>query len=64
MEAFADCYHCGSGIYPGQQCYSVTFSLDYIESIHVVQPLEAESITIWCSDCAPEAIHKVKRHLK
>ena len=60
MAVFANCDQCGAGIYPGQNCYSLHYSLDHIESEDVVLPLHTENIVNWCADCAPEAIQELK----
>lgn len=56
MSIFCDCEKCGRGILAGDRCYSLTLSRDYIVSEKDVQPLEAESIAMWCLDCGRSAV--------
>ena len=59
-KALFDCDRCGAKIYEGTECYSLTLSRDYIETDGFsVQPLEANSVAIWCIDCGPNAVKEI-----
>ena len=63
MGIFCECGKCGKNIYAGEECYSLTLSRDYLISEVDVQPLEANSIVIWCIECGPGAVKDLKKGL-
>jgi hypothetical protein len=59
MGIFCECGNCGTDIVEGQQCFSLTLSRDFIESEFEVQPLEANSVAVWCVKCGPEVVKNI-----
>ena len=64
MGIFCECGNCGKNIYDGEQCYSLTLSRDFVESETIVQPLEANSVVVWCIECGPEAVKQLMKNTK
>lgn len=57
-ETFCLCWKCDAPIYVGDNCVSVTASYDLVESAVVVQPLQAESLALYCMFCAPRRLNR------
>ena len=59
MVDFCVCDECGSTIKVGDDMVSLTLSKDRVDGEFSVQPLEANSIALWCLTCAPKAINRI-----
>ena len=60
MSVFCECDRCGKEIHEGDNCYSLTLSKDFVESIEIIQPLEATNIVNWCLECGPRAVREIR----
>lgn len=52
---FCHCHECEQPIYVGDIMHSVTYSQDVAMAQYSVQPLQANSLGIWCKTCFPKA---------
>jgi hypothetical protein len=50
-QTFCNCFGCEREILVGEKVHSLTYSFDKIEAPHIVAPMYAESLGVWCNGC-------------